>query len=229
MTDVTTNLSQLKVLIADFEKKYHRAQHSVTLLAVSKGQPLEKIQAAFAAGQRSFGESYLQEALPKIAAFNEGSVEWHFIGPVQSNKTHKIAQHFAWVHSIASKKIAKRLNDQRPPDLPPLNLCIEINIDHEATKSGINLDEVVPLAKYCIELPNIQLRGLMAIPATRATVMEQREAFHALFLAWQSLREQGFVLDTLSMGMSEDFEAAIAEGSTIIRIGRSIFGERHYL
>jgi pyridoxal phosphate enzyme (YggS family) len=226
MTDIKTNLIHIKELIADYEKKYGREKNSVELLAVSKGQSLEKMQAAFALGQKRFGESYLQEALPKIAVMSDACIEWHFIGPVQSNKTRKIAKHFAWVHSIANIKTAKRLNEQRPAYLPPLNICIEINIDHEATKSGIELDEILPLVKYCLTLPRLKLRGLMTIPAANETVEEQRVAFHTLRSVWQSLREQGIALDTLSMGMSEDFEAAIAEGSTIVRIGTSIFGPR---
>lgn len=226
MTDIKINLLSIKKLIAEYEKKYKREKNSVHLLAVSKGQPIEKLQAALAAGQRCFGESYLQEALPKIELLKNGSIEWHFIGPVQSNKTRKIAEQFSWVHSLANTKIAKRLNEQRPSYLPPLNVCIEVNIDHESTKSGVDIDEVLSLAKYCIELPRLKLRGLMAIPAACETVLEQRKAFHSLHNMWHSLREQGFALDTLSMGMSEDFEAAIAEGSTLVRIGTSIFGPR---
>lgn len=226
MTDIKTNLLHIKKLIADYEEKYGREKNSVSLLAVSKGQSLEKIQTAFAAGQRCFGESYLQEAMPKIEKLGNESIEWHFIGPVQSNKTRKIAEHFSWVHSLANEKIAKRLNEQRPAYLPPLNVCIEINIDHEITKSGIDIDEVFSLAKYCMELPHLKLRGLMTIPAACETVSEQRKAFHTLYNVWQHLREQGFALDTLSIGMSEDFEAAIAEGSTLVRIGTSIFGPR---
>lgn len=226
MTDITANLAHIKQLITTYEDKYDREKNAVQLLAVSKGQALEKMQMAFAAGQKRFGESYLQEALSKMVALNDASIEWHFIGPVQSNKTRKIAEHFAWVHSLTNMKVAKRLNEQRPAYLPPLNVCIEINIDKEASKAGISIEEVLPLAHYCLNLPRLKLRGLMTIPAARDTVIEQRQTFHTLLSVWQSLREHGLALDTLSMGMSEDFEAAIAEGSTIVRIGTAIFGPR---
>ena len=168
-----------------------------------------------------FGESYLQEALPKIALFPD--IEWHFIGPIQSNKTRKIAEHFAWVQSVANAKIAQRLNDQRPPHLPPLNICIEVNISHELTKSGIIEQDLFKLTEYCLNLPRLKLRGLMGIPAPTADLEQQRKQFHQLFLLYQTLKQQGFDLDTLSMGMSDDFEAAIAEGSTLVRIGTRVY------
>lgn len=180
----------------------------------------------FKAGQNCFGENYLQEALPKMIALSNKSIEWHFIGSIQSNKTRNIAGHFAWVHSVDDMKIARRLNDQRPRHLPPLNICIEINVSHEATKSGIDFDKALALAQYCLTLPRLKLRGLMTIPAPMKNFNEQRNEFHKLFLLYQSLRGKGFTLDTLSMGMSGDFEAAIAEGSTLVRIGAGIFGER---
>ncbi|TAK75471.1 MAG: YggS family pyridoxal phosphate-dependent enzyme [Gammaproteobacteria bacterium] len=217
-------LLKVKKLITEYEQKYQRAPHAVTLLAVSKGQPVEKIEALFHAGQVLFGESYVQEALPKIHALADKPIEWHFIGPIQSNKTRKIAEHFTWVHSVDAINIAKRLNDQRPAHLPPLNICLEVNINHETTKSGVLPEDVSSLATYCTALPRLRLRGLMAIPAKQSTFTAQRETFHSLFLLWQSLRHQGFALDTLSMGMSNDFEAAIAEGSTLVRIGTAIFG-----
>jgi pyridoxal phosphate enzyme (YggS family) len=226
MISVEKNLAQVKHLITQFEQRYGRPSGSVRLLAASKGQSIEKILAAFQAGQRCFGENYVQEALVKMATLPDASIEWHFIGPLQSNKTRKVAEHFAWVHSVDSKKIAKRLNEQRPATLTPLNICIEVNISGESTKSGIPLEDVTSLAAYCLTLPQLHLRGLMTIPAVHKNLSAQRQAFHQLFLLAESLRTQGFALDTLSMGMSEDMEAAIAEGSTFIRIGTAIFGPR---
>ncbi len=224
MTDIRTTLLHIRQHIADCEQKYGRPPNSVQLLAVSKNQPVEKIADAFAAGQTRFGESYIQEALPKIQALADKPIEWHFIGPLQSNKTRKVAEHFAWVHSVDKIHIAKRLNDQRPSHLPPLNICLEVNISHEATKSGIAPEDVASLAAYCATLPHLKLRGLMTIPAPQSSFINQRQPFHQLFLLWQFLRNQyGSSVDTLSMGMSDDFEAAIAEGSTLVRLGRAIF------
>ena len=230
-SNIENNLITIKNLIRDFEKKYQRKPGSVQLLAVSKGQSIEKIMQALEAGQRCFGENYLQEALIKIAALSRldanKSIEWHFIGSIQSNKTQKIARHFAWVHSINSSKIATRLNDQRPENSPPLNVCIEVNVSAEKNKSGAMLNEILPLAKFCLTLPKLRLRGLMAIPADNDDFEYQCGEFHKVFSAWEQLRSQGILLDTLSMGMTHDFEAAIAEGATIVRIGTALFGERH--
>ncbi len=226
MTTITNNLTRIHTLIAEYEQKYGREKGSVKLLAVSKNQSLEKIKEAFQAGQMVFGENYLQEALEKMASLAAQPIEWHFIGPIQSNKTHKIAEHFSWVQSINSIKIAKRLNDQRPSHLPPLNVCIEVNVSHEKTKTGTEKDSVQSLAAYCLTLPRLKLRGLMAIPADYDHFTDQRKEFHKLYTLWHSLREQGMALDILSMGMSHDFEAAIAEGSTMVRIGSAIFGPR---
>ena len=222
----STNLHNIKHQIAAYESKYSRPTDSVALLAVSKKQPVEKILDAYHAGQRAFGESYLQEALPKIEALAELPIEWHFIGPIQSNKTRKIAAHFDWVQSIDSLKIAQRLNDHRPPYLPPLNICLEINISKEISKSGVMANEAATLAAAIGKLPRLNLRGLMTIPALTNSLTQAREDFHALHQLWQELVAQGYPLDTLSMGMSDDFEAAIAEGSTLVRIGTAIFGER---
>jgi len=226
MNLIEENLIALKKSITSYEQRYHRESGSVHLLAVSKGQAIEKIMAAIQAGQLAFGENYLQEALAKMSAINNPSIEWHFIGPVQSNKTRKIAAHFAWLHSLADKKIAIRLNDQRPAHLPPLNICIEVNVSAEKSKSGVNMAEVKPLMEFCAKLPHLKLRGLMTIPAMHDNFEDQRQEFHKLFVLSRSLCEQGFALDTLSMGMSDDFEAAIAEGSTIVRIGTALFGAR---
>lgn len=226
MSGVEKNLTAVKKLISKYEQKYGREHGSVRLLAVSKAQPIEKIVDAIHAGQREFGENHLQEALIKMTAIPDPSVVWHFLGPVQSNKTRKIAERFSWVHSVDEKKIAERLNDQRPSHLPPLNICIQINVSNEQTKSGIKLEELPPLAELCRSLPRLKLRGLMAIPAPSTDFDSQRHEFHKLWSAWNDLRAKGYDLDTLSMGMSEDFPAAIAEGSTIVRLGTAIFGER---
>ena len=226
MTLIQKNLIEIKNAIIRHEKKYAREIGSVSLLAVSKGQSIEKIKEAYDAGQRSFGENYLKEALSKMEALSDLPIEWHFIGSVQNNKTRKIAAHFSWVQSVDHIKIAERLNAQRPNSLPPLNICIEVNISEEATKSGVAIAQVLPLASACLSLPRLKLRGLMAIPSLQKTVEEQRQSFHQLELLWQSLREKDIPLDTLSIGMSHDFEAAIAEGATLVRIGTAIFGER---
>jgi pyridoxal phosphate enzyme (YggS family) len=225
------NLLKIKKLIADYEKKYQREAGSVKLLAASKQQSIEKIISAYHAGQFCFGENYVQEALAKMLFFSNQSnefkeIEWHFIGPIQSNKTRKIAENFAWVHSVDSFKIAKRLNDQRPVHFPPLNICIEVNVSHEESKSGVKISEVIPLIVHCQTLPRLKLRGLMAIPAAFSQFVDQRNEFRKLHLLWDSLCKEGINLDTLSMGMSGDFEAAIAEGSTLVRIGTAIFGPR---
>ena len=200
---------------------------SVQLLAVSKTQPAEALRRAFHAGQRRFGESYVQEALTKLEQLGDCPLEWHFIGPLQSNKTKHIAAHFDWVHSIDRFKIAERLNDQRPPGLPPLNVCLQVNISGERTKSGVALAELADLAAAVHALDRLRLRGLMAIPAPCADFEAQRRPFRALREALEALNAQlGLTLDTLSMGMSDDLEAAVAEGATMVRIGTAIFGER---
>ncbi len=226
MTTIAENLAVIKSRIAEYATKYGRDNSEICLLAASKTQTSEKITAAYSAGQRDFGENYLQEGLAKIAACADLTITWHFIGPIQRNKTKKIAEHFAWVHSVDSMLIAKRLSDQRPAHLPPLNICIEVNVSNEETKSGVKIDEVLTLAAYCQTLPNLRLRGLMAIPTEYHTFDEQRHEFHKLAQLKQILEENNFALDTLSMGMSGDFEAAIAEGATIVRIGTAIFGAR---
>lgn len=226
MTDIAKNIHEIKDLISIYEQKYQRPYGCVRLLAASKYQSLEKMTAAIHAGQFIFGENYLQEALKKMQALAEYPLEWHFIGPIQSNKTRKIAEHFAWVLSLDNIKIAERLHAQRPEHLPPLNVCIQVKVSDEARKSGVDATAVYALAQHCQTLSRLRLRGLMAIPAAHADFAEQRCEFQKLNTLYQSLCKQGFSLDTLSMGMSADFEAAIAEGATLVRIGTAIFGKR---
>ncbi|HLB42803.1 MAG TPA: YggS family pyridoxal phosphate-dependent enzyme [Gammaproteobacteria bacterium] len=221
---IEKNLSRIKQLITLYEKKYGRQLGSVRLLAVSKKQSIEKIKQAFQAGQSRFGESYVQEALVKIATL-EG-IEWHFIGSIQRNKIRKIAKYFSWVQSVDSIDSARQLNDQRPAHLPPLSICIQVNMHDDTTKSGIPIYEIESLANSCLNLPHLKLRGLMTIPKSQPDFERTRNNFYQLFLKFQELKNKGIPLDTLSMGMSEDFEAAIAAGSTMVRIGTAIFGER---
>ncbi|MEO8401286.1 MAG: YggS family pyridoxal phosphate-dependent enzyme [Gammaproteobacteria bacterium] len=226
MTDTSNNLRNIKNQIHEFEKRYHREPDSVLLLAASKTQSVEKIQQAICVGQTHFGENYLQEALEKITALATHHLTWHFIGPIQSNKTKKIAEHFSWVQTVADEKIAQRLNDQRPEHLPPLNICLQVNVSGEKTKSGIHPEQLLPLAKFCSSLPRLRLRGLMTLPEPKPSLEEQRVQLQKLHLLFNELNAGGFKLDTLSMGMSDDLEAAIAEGSTLVRIGTALFGVR---
>jgi pyridoxal phosphate enzyme (YggS family) len=220
------NLVKVQQQIASYAKHYGRNPADILLLAVTKTQPVSIIQQAIALGQRHFAENYLQEALTKIQAINNDQLIWHFIGPIQSNKTADIAKHFAWVHSVDRLKIAERLSQQRPKHLPPLNVCIQVNIDAEPTKSGVAINEVANLAKSISQLPNLSLRGLMAIPKPSDEFEQQRQPLRALKQLLSQLNRQGFQLDTLSMGMSQDLEAAIAEGATCVRIGTALFGAR---
>lgn len=206
--------------------RHSRVPGSVTLLAVSKTRSSEELRALAGLGVTRFGENYLQEALEKMAALGDLPLEWHFIGPIQSNKTRALAEHFDWVHSVDRLKIARRLSEQRPPELPPLNICLQVNISAEASKSGIGLDELPGLASEVAQLPRLRLRGLMAIPATAEGMEAQRRPFRALRQAMEQLNVGGMALDTLSMGMSDDLEAAIAEGATLVRIGTALFGPR---
>ena len=196
------------------------------MIAVSKTVSADALRIAYACGQRAFGESYVQEALPKIAALQDLAIEWHFIGPLQSNKTKLVAQNFAWVHSVERAKIAQRLSEQRPEGLPPLNVCLQVNVSGEASKSGAAPAEVVALAQAVATLPKIKLRGLMAIPQATDDVSKQRAQLRLLRDLRDQLNAQGLALDTLSMGMSDDLEVAIAEGATLVRVGSAIFGER---
>jgi len=205
-----------------------RSPAEVVLLAVSKTQPARAVREAAAAGQRDFGENYVQEALDKIAALADlrQGLCWHLIGPLQSNKTRAVAEAFDWVHSVDRLKIAQRLSEQRPAGLPPLNVCLQVNISGEASKSGAPPAEVPALARAVAALPNLRLRGLMSIPEPADGREAQRAPHRTLRALWQQLRDQGLALDTLSMGMSADLEAAITEGSTMVRVGTAIFGER---
>lgn len=207
-------------------KKYDRAENDILLLAVSKTRSAQDIRAAFHAGLADFGESYLQEAVAKIGELADLPLTWHFIGPIQSNKTRPIAEHFHWVHSVDREKIARRLNDQRPAELPPLQVCLQVNISGEESKSGCSPEELPALARAVSAMPRLRLRGLMAIPAASDDEMAQRRAFARLRRALEALQADFPELDTLSMGMSGDMEAAVAEGSTIVRVGTAIFGPR---
>lgn len=226
MTIISNALQAVHERIARTAAQCGRVPASITLLAVSKTFGPDAIRAAHAAGQRAFGESYTQEALPKIAALHDLDLEWHFIGPLQSNKTKPIAAHFAWVHGVDRVKIAQRLSEQRPPELPPLNICLQVNVSGEASKSGVAPAQLAPLAQAVAALPRIKLRGLMAIPAPSEDASQQRDAFDKVRELFEQLNAQGFALDTLSMGMSHDLEAAIQAGATIVRVGSAIFGER---
>lgn len=228
MTSIADNLKQVRERIALACARAGRPVHTVTLLAVSKTHDADAVRAAAAAGQGAFGENYVQEALAKIAATAglRPRLEWHLIGPLQSNKTRIVAETFDWVHTVDRPKVAQRLAEQRPPDRPPLNVCLQVNISGEASKSGVAVVEVAALARSVAALPGLKLRGLMAIPEPAADEEAQRAPHRALKQLFDDLNRLGFALDTLSIGMSADLEAAIAEGATIVRVGTAIFGER---
>lgn len=228
MTDISSALQRVQAAIGSAAQVAGRDAGSVTLLAVSKTFPAAAVREAYAAGQRRFGENYVQELQAKAAELQDLAVEWHFIGPLQSNKTRPVAELAHWVHSVERLKIAERLSAQRPAYLAPLQVCVQINVSGEASKSGCAPDEALALCRAVAALPGLQLRGLMAIPEPTDDLQAQRIPFRKL----RELREQicaaGLPLDTLSMGMSHDLEAAVAEGATIVRIGTAIFGERNY-
>ncbi len=228
MSDVAHNLATVRQQIAQWERQYHRPAGSVTLLAVSKAQPVAALRQAYAAGQRDFAESYLQEARGKIDQMADCNATWHFIGPLQSNKTRPVAEGFAWVHSLDRLKTAQRLSAQRPPELPPLNVCLQVNISGEQSKSGVAPQELAGLLAQLAELPGLRLRGLMAIPAAETDFSRQRQVFRQVRQLFEALKAQFSLLpfDTLSLGMSGDMEAAVAEGSTLVRVGTAIFGPR---
>ena len=227
--DLAHNLAQVKARVREAAQRDGRDPAAVTLLAVSKMQSPQAVCEAAQAGQRDFGENYVQEALDKQIAVANPALIWHFIGPIQSNKTRAIAENFAWVHSVDRLKIAQRLSAQHPIDALPLNVCIEVNISGEASKSGVLPVGVTALAEQVAALPQLKLRGLMAIPAPTSDVQQQRLAFAQVHALFDALNQRGLKLDTLSMGMSGDLEAAIAEGATIVRVGTAIFGPRQAL
>lgn len=229
---ITSNLQEVWHAVKAATEKAGRDPSSVSVLAVSKTFGPEAVIEAAGGGQVAFGENYLQEALDKQQVIQtlrpDLALEWHFIGPVQSNKTRPIAEHFAWAHAVDREKIARRLSEQRPPDLPPLNICLQVNVSGEASKSGISPEDLPALAKVVATLPNLRLRGLMAIPEPAEDFESQRKPFALMRSLQQQLAATGIMTDTLSMGMSADMVAAIAEGATIVRIGTAIFGKRDY-
>nr|WP_315212317.1 YggS family pyridoxal phosphate-dependent enzyme [uncultured Duganella sp.] len=230
MSPIPQNLQAITATIVAAAQEFGRAPDTVQLLAVSKTFGPEAVLEAVQAGQRAFGENYLQEALDKIAALSAqpAQLEWHFIGPIQSNKTRPIAEHFDWVHTVEREKVAQRLSEQRPAGMAPLQICLQVNISGEASKSGVAPEEVAALAHKVAALPNLTLRGLMAIPEPAVEFDRQRAAFARLRVLYEQLRADGLALDTLSMGMSADLRAAIFEGATIVRVGSAIFGARTY-
>ena len=226
MAPIAANLQAVRERIERAARSAGRRPDDVVLLAVSKTFPAEHIAQAHAAGQRAFGENYVQEAVEKITQLAGLPLEWHFIGPIQSNKTGPIAQHFHWVHSVERERVAQRLNAARPDGLPALNVCIQVNVSGEASKSGIPPGEETARADAIARLPKLRLRGLMAIPEPTSNPALQRRRFTLLREIKESLVSRGHPLDTLSMGMSDDLEAAVAEGATLVRVGTAIFGKR---
>jgi pyridoxal phosphate enzyme (YggS family) len=227
MTDIIANLTTIQHDIQRYAQQYQRCPGDIQLLAVSKTHPIEKILLAYEHGQRQFGENYLQHAIPKITALQHlTDIEWHFIGKIQSNKTKLIAEYFSWVQTIDNIKHAQRLSQQRPMTLKPLNVCIQININAEPQKAGILLKDIDHLATAMSELPNLHFRGLMAIPAVEQDIQQQMQTFNLLKQSYEDLKNDFPQLDTLSIGMTNDMQAAIAQGSTMVRIGTGIFGER---
>jgi len=226
MSTIETNLQVVRTRVAAAARSAGRKPGDIALLAVSKTFAADEVRAAYAAGQREFGESYVQEAVKKIAALPALPLIWHFIGPIQSNKTRVIAEHFDWVHSVAREKIALRLAEARPPELGPLDICLQVNVSGETSRSGVAADALPQLAEAVRSLPRLRLRGLMAVPEPSDNIESQRRRFRGLRLLLEQLNAAGFGLDTLSMGMSQDLEAAVMEGATIVRVGTAIFGER---
>lgn len=229
---IKDNLQQLRQQITTTALECDRNPNQIRLVAVSKTKPIDAIENAIEAGQRLFGENYVQEGVAKIQYFQQQhsnfDLEWHFIGPLQSNKTKLVAENFCWVHTIDRVKIANRLNDQRPKQLPPLNVLIQINISNEESKSGIKPDEMLTLAHAIVQQPNLKLRGLMAIPAAIQELEQQITTFKHMQHLYKQLQSQFDEIDTLSMGMSHDWQTAIINGSNMIRIGTAIFGNRQY-
>lgn len=229
---IQQNLEAVRSRISAAAQDCGRSPEEVTLLAVSKTKPVSAIEEAIAAGQRAFGENYVQEGVSKIQHFAQiphgSELEWHFIGPLQSNKSRLVAEHFDWIHTIDRVKIAQRLSEQRPAECAPLNVLIQINISDESSKSGIELSELDALAAQVAEMPNLRLRGLMAIPAPEEDPAKQKAVFEQMEQAFLALKAQYPHIDTLSMGMTHDMAAAITAGSTLVRIGTAIFGARDY-
>jgi hypothetical protein len=225
MTTISNRLQDILTTIQSAQACSPFAQ-AVKLVAVSKAQPASAIREAYQAGQSIFGENYLQEALDKQAQLKDLDIEWHFIGPIQSNKTQAISQHFTWVHSVDRLKIAQRLNEARPADLPPLQVCIQVNVSNEDTKSGVLPEDLAALAAEIQKLPKLKLRGLMAIPAPTQDTNEQIAQFKRVRQCYDALLEKGVALDTLSIGMSDDYAVAITQGATFVRIGSALFGAR---
>jgi PLP dependent protein len=228
MTAILSNLQAVHASINAAALMAQRDTADITLLAVSKTVPAPLLREAYSLGQKAFGENFVQEALNKMRELQDLPLEWHFIGPLQSNKTRAIAENFSWVHSVDRYKIAQRLSDQRPENLPPLNICLQINISGESTKGGVAPADAEALAIAISTLPRLKLRGLMAIPAPADELSEQRKPFAQMRALLATLNSAGLHLDTLSMGMSHDLTAAILEGATIVRVGTSIFGHRNY-
>ena len=226
MIRVTENLRKIRDLLAKAAIDAGRSPESVQLLTVSKKQPVSAIVEVAAAGQRHFGENQVQEGIDKITEIADPALTWHFIGHLQTNKTRTVAEHFDWVHSIDRFKTARRLSEQRPDSLPDLNVCVQVNVDDESSKSGVPLSSAGKLARQVGELPGLRLRGFMCLPAIRDDFDEQRKPFQRLRHLADELRASGLPTDTLSMGMSGDFRAAVFEGSTIVRIGTAVFGPR---
>jgi hypothetical protein len=227
MTAILSNLQAVHGAIQQAALQAQRNPAAITLLAVSKTVPAAVIREAYKHGQLAFGENYLQEALDKMQQLQDLPLQWHFIGPIQSNKTRQIAENFSWVHSVDRLKIAQRLSEQRPAHLPHLNICLQVNVSGEASKGGVQADEAEAMAKAISTLPKLTLRGLMAIPAPAEQLSAQRAPFASLRNLYTQLNQQGLNLDTLSMGMSHDLTAAILEGATMVRIGTAIFGRRN--
>lgn len=228
MSAIATRLESVRHQIRDAEKRYLRPADSVQLLAVSKTRPAQDILQALAAGQKRFGESYIQEALEKIEQLKGQSIEWHYIGRIQGNKTRSIAENFDWVHSIEKSKQLRRLNDQRPAHLPRLNICLQVKIDDEESKGGLGPEQAAELVAEMADYPRLHLRGLMTLPAPAETLEAQRRPFRLLRQLRDRLATPALPLETLSMGMSNDLEAAIAEGASMVRIGTAVFGPRNY-
>ena len=228
MSTIASQLQQVHARIALACAAAQRPVASVTLLCVSKTHPADAVREAFAAGERQFGENYVQEGVDKIATLADlrSQITWHLIGPLQSNKTRVVAEHFDWVHTIDRLKIAQRLSEQRPSHLPPLQVCVQVNTSFEASKSGVAPEEALALAQAVSALPRLQLRGIMALPAPSDDPGVQKESLRQVRVAFELLRSEGLPLDTLSMGMSSDLESAIEQGSTLVRVGTALFGHR---